>query len=68
MATSSGFMPDYAANRDEALGKRSAIRWIERIPTNVPILLEHGTADWRVAPSRRSTWQGRSLIHIIPCA
>jgi dipeptidyl aminopeptidase/acylaminoacyl peptidase len=44
------FMPDYAANRDEALRKRSAIRWADKLPANVPLLLVHGTADWRVSP------------------
>jgi dipeptidyl aminopeptidase/acylaminoacyl peptidase len=45
------FMPDYAASRDQALARRSAIRWVDKLPVNVPILILHGTADWRVAPS-----------------
>jgi len=45
------FMPDYAASREEALRKRSAIRWVNRLPANVPILMQHGTADWRVSAS-----------------
>jgi dipeptidyl aminopeptidase/acylaminoacyl peptidase len=44
------FMPDYAADPEAALARRSAIRWPEKLPPNVPLLLIHGTADWRVAP------------------
>jgi dipeptidyl aminopeptidase/acylaminoacyl peptidase len=44
------FMPDYAAGREAALARRSAVRWAEKLPANVPILLMHGTADWRVSP------------------
>jgi dipeptidyl aminopeptidase/acylaminoacyl peptidase len=54
------FMPDYAADREEALRKRSAIRWVDRIPKNVPILVEHGTADWRVSVS-----QGFEMAHAL---
>lgn len=30
--------------------KRSAIYWVDKLPKNVPILLMHGTSDWRVNP------------------
>jgi dipeptidyl aminopeptidase/acylaminoacyl peptidase len=36
----------------DALPKRSAIRWVAAIPKNIPILVQHGTADWRVSPSQ----------------
>lgn len=45
------FMPDYAASREDALSRRSAIRWVNKLPAMVPLLLLHGTADWRVSPS-----------------
>jgi dipeptidyl aminopeptidase/acylaminoacyl peptidase len=41
-------LPGYAENRDAAFRERSAIYWPEKI--NVPVLLLHGTADWRVDP------------------
>lgn len=44
-------IPDFAHNRAEALRQRSAIRWVDKIPANVPLLLIHGTADWRVSPT-----------------
>jgi dipeptidyl aminopeptidase/acylaminoacyl peptidase len=45
------FMPDYATSREDALARRSAVRWADKLPPNVPLLLVHGTADWRVGPS-----------------
>ena len=39
-------IPDFATRRDEALKARSAVYFIDQIETP-PILLLHGTADWR---------------------
>ncbi|MDX1479816.1 MAG: prolyl oligopeptidase family serine peptidase, partial [Saprospiraceae bacterium] len=41
-------VPNYAATREAALTQRSAIRWADKFPDNVPILMMHGNADWRV--------------------
>lgn len=41
-------MPNYKENKAKELEKRSAIYWVEKFPKNVPILLLHGNADWRV--------------------
>ena len=41
-------MPNYAINKDSELRKRSALYLIDNFPKNVPILLLHGNADWRV--------------------
>jgi len=35
---------------EEGKKQRSAIFWPEKFPDNVPLLLLHGTADWRVSP------------------
>lgn len=43
-------VPDWAARRAAAIAARSAVRFLDRLPTNVPILLVHGTADKRVDP------------------
>ena len=40
-------IPDYAKNKTAALVARSAVRWADKLPKTVPILLLHGTADWR---------------------
>ncbi len=44
----SELIPDYYANREEELTKRSAIKWVDKFSKNVPILLLHGNSDWRV--------------------
>lgn len=41
-------IPDYWNNKAAELKKRSAIHWVDQFPKNVPILLLHGNADWRV--------------------
>jgi dipeptidyl aminopeptidase/acylaminoacyl peptidase len=43
-------VPDWTAQRTKAIAARSAVRFLDRLPTNVPILLVHGTADKRVDP------------------
>lgn len=45
-------IPNYDTNQDNALKQRSAIQWINKLPASVPLLLIHGTADWRVSPSQ----------------
>jgi len=41
-------IPNYTAQKEQALTERSAIKWAEKIPTNIPILLLHGGNDERV--------------------
>jgi dipeptidyl aminopeptidase/acylaminoacyl peptidase len=43
-------IPDWTTQREKAIAARSAIRFVDRLPSSVPILLVHGTADWRVDP------------------
>jgi dipeptidyl aminopeptidase/acylaminoacyl peptidase len=43
-------VPGYQQNKAAALEARSAVRWPEKLNKNTPILLLHGTADWRVGP------------------
>jgi dipeptidyl aminopeptidase/acylaminoacyl peptidase len=44
-------IPDYADNKEAALTARSAVRWPEKINKKTPLLLLHGSADWRVHPT-----------------
>ena len=44
-------IPGYATNRDAMLRSRSALYWPEKLYSRTPILLLHGTADWRVEPT-----------------
>jgi dipeptidyl aminopeptidase/acylaminoacyl peptidase len=48
----SELVPGYAENREAELARRSPIRWIDRLCPHTPILLLHGSADWRVHPSQ----------------
>ena len=43
-------IPNYAQNKSKAIHDRSAIQQVENISKTTPILMLHGTADWRVAP------------------
>ncbi|TYA55276.1 alpha/beta hydrolase family protein [Formosa maritima] len=45
-------IPNYQENKDEELNKRSAIKWADKFSKNVPILMLHGNADWRVKPQQ----------------
>lgn len=44
----SELIPNYWSNKEKELKKRSAIYFIDKFPKNLPILMLHGTADWRV--------------------
>ena len=41
-------IPNYWANKEVELKKRSAVFWADKFPKDVPILIMHGNADWRV--------------------
>ena len=48
----SELIPNYGQDKEAALRARSAIRWPEKLAKTTPILLLHGSADWRVHPSQ----------------
>lgn len=41
-------IPGYEDNKVERLAQRSVIKWLDKLPAKMPILLLHGTADKRV--------------------
>jgi dipeptidyl aminopeptidase/acylaminoacyl peptidase len=43
-------IPSYKEDTEGTLAARSAIRWPEKVCKTTPILMLHGTADWRVIP------------------
>jgi dipeptidyl aminopeptidase/acylaminoacyl peptidase len=47
----SKLVPDYWANKDEQLRKRSAVYWADKMCKTTPLLIMHGSSDWRVSPS-----------------
>ncbi|MCD8403931.1 alpha/beta hydrolase family protein, partial [Tenacibaculum finnmarkense] len=48
----SELIPNYADNKNAELEKRSAIKWADKFPKDVPILMLHGNSDWRVKPEQ----------------
>ncbi len=46
----SQIIPNYENNKEEELKKRSAIYWTNKLCKTTPILLLHGSSDWRVSP------------------
>ncbi len=45
-------IPNYWKNKETELKKRSAVYFADKFPKNVPILMLHGNADWRVKPEQ----------------
>ncbi|MDR5589923.1 alpha/beta hydrolase family protein [Christiangramia sp. SM2212] len=45
-------IPEYEKNKEIELEKRSAINWADKFPKDTPILMLHGTSDWRVKPEQ----------------
>ena len=45
-------IPDYYKNKEASLAARSAVTWPEKLCKTTPILMLHGTADWRVDPTQ----------------
>ena len=43
-------IPNYTQNKSKAINNRSAIYQVENISKTTPILMVHGTSDWRVVP------------------
>lgn len=48
-------IPNYSTEKEAALVARSAVRWPEKLHKKTPILLLHGSADWRVDPTEGLT-------------
>ena len=46
----SELMPNYTEDKDELIRQRSAVFNANKLCKTTPILLLHGTADWRVVP------------------
>ena len=44
-------VPAFSQNKEEFLNSRSAIKMVDKFPTNIPVLMMHGTSDWRVKSS-----------------
>ena len=47
----SELIPGYWANKDTNLKERSAVFWADKLCGKTPLLIMHGSSDWRVLPS-----------------
>lgn len=45
-------IPNYEKNKEIELDKRSPVKWANQFSKKVPILILHGTSDWRVKPQQ----------------
>jgi len=59
-------IPSYFENKDSVLKIRSAITRVYEISKNCPILIMHGTADWRVSPNESINMASAFQQHKIP--
>ncbi len=59
-------IPDYAMNTKSTLNSRSAIRHVDKLCKSTPILMLHGTADWRVVPEMALDMSKKMLYEKIP--
>ena len=55
----------YGGSRSEQI-KRSALYWPERLSKKTPLLIMHGTADWRVNPLDSIRLSQELLKHQVP--
>lgn len=53
--------PGYDEHEEESLRARSAVRWAETMCPTTPILILHGTGDWRVSPTQALEIAGKLL-------
>ncbi len=56
-------IPDYWNVKEEALFNRSPVAWPEKLCATTPLLLLHGSADWRVDPAETMA-MAQSLFHL----
>ncbi len=59
-------IPNYAQNKAKAIKERSAIQQVAVISKTTPILMLHGTSDWRVAPEMVLDLSKAFIQHRIP--
>lgn len=53
-------IPNYDVNKEAELGKRSVVKWIDKLDKGVPILIQHGDKDDRVSVEN-AKWLANAL-------
>ena len=68
------FRPEMEAHYQEVFGggvaerrARSVLEWVDELPKTTPLLLLHGTADWRVNPMDSLLLAQRCYQEKVPC-
>lgn len=51
----SQLIPNYASDKEAQLKARSAVHWADKMCVTTPLLIMHGSADWRVQPTASIT-------------
>ncbi len=46
----SELVPNYLTDKENQLNQRSAVQWADKMCKTTPLLIMHGSADWRVSP------------------
>lgn len=59
-------IPNYLKNKSKALNNRSAVNQVENISKTTPVLMLHGTADWRVVPEQSISLSQKFIKQKIP--
>lgn len=59
-------IPNYLNNKSKELDKRSAVNQVENISKTTPILMLHGTSDWRVTPEQSISLSQKFIKQKVP--
>ncbi len=59
-------IPNYETDKKKALDSRSAIKNVDKISKTTPVLMLHGSADWRVVPQMALDMANKFLEYKVP--
>lgn len=60
------YTKEFFGDNAQELTRRSPMYWVDELPKKVPILLIHGSADWRVPAEQSIAFSGALLKNKIP--
>lgn len=59
-------IPNYQTNKQIELDKRSVLKWVDKLSSDIPILLLHGTNDKRVSVKHSKDFANALAKHNVP--
>lgn len=62
----SELIPNYWEDKEKELDKRSAVQWADEMCKTTPLLIMHGSADWRVSPEESLNLTSKLYEHKHP--